>query len=125
MPPPSRTLLQLPAGSTVQVWGKYGEDLFVRNIDQAGDPRWKYGFLSEGEMMSLAKLLENIENSSNIIGSEKKASCKAAAQAMFENGFELSFIAGMLGNIMHEAAAGEFEIYWGGEQPILYVELDQ
>jgi len=116
MPPPSRIHQQLLAGSTVRVWGKYGDDLLVRNIGQnimhpVSDPSWTMGFL--GDDWSLAKMLSNIENSSNIIGSEKKASCKAVAQAMFENGFELSFIAGMLGNIMREAAAGEFEIYWG------------
>ncbi|MCL2141190.1 MAG: phage tail tip lysozyme [Dehalococcoidia bacterium] len=128
-PHPNQAYLPLLAGSTVQVWGKHGDNFFVKNIGLSIMPpisaTWKFGFLTEvgAGSLDIARLLNNIENSSNINTREKKDSCKAAAQAMFESGFELSFIAGMLGNIMKEAAAGEFEIYWGGSSQSYMLNL--
>jgi hypothetical protein len=59
---------------------------------------------------TLQTLLNNIGNSTSI-ADEKKEGCKEVARMLLENGFEIAFIAGVLGNIQHEGNSGLFEYY--------------
>ena len=55
-------------------------------------------------------IVNNIKNCDNsIISSSKKDICIATTIEMLSNGYELSFIAGMLANIMFEGNIGKFE----------------
>lgn len=71
------------------------------------------------------KILTKIRNCSTIsqYGAEKVDSCVAAAQIMLENGYELSFVSGMLGNICHEGNVGLFEGNTGTDY-IYYMDVN-
>jgi hypothetical protein len=73
--------------------------------------------------LTLDKILDNIDKSANIL-SERKATAKAAAEALYKEGFkERAFIAGFLAQIAKEGSFGNFEIYWGGSNQSYMVYL--
>ena len=56
------------------------------------------------------KMIENLKNDTSLgLGKQKKNAMVMAAERMFQEGYEVEFIAGMLGNIQNEGAAGKFE----------------
>ena len=56
------------------------------------------------------KMIENLKNDTSLgLGKQKKNAMVMAAERMFQEGYEVKFIAGMLGNIQNEGAAGKFE----------------
>jgi hypothetical protein len=56
---------------------------------------------------AISKMISNFEKSTSY--SSKKSALVIIAKVLFENGYEASFVAGILGNIYHEGSIGKFE----------------
>ena len=56
------------------------------------------------------KMIENLKNDTSLgLSKQKKNAMVMAAERMFQEGYEVKFVAGLLGNIQNEGAAGKFE----------------
>lgn len=84
---------------------------FVKARDSQGVLKELYvkSFTVQAANAATSRILDNIKNSPNIPAGEKTDACIETAKIMLENGYEPSFVAGMLANICKEGAAGKFE----------------
>lgn len=56
------------------------------------------------------KMIENLKNDTSLgLSKQKKNAMVMAAERMFQEGYEVKFVAGLLGNIQNEGVAGKFE----------------
>ena len=56
------------------------------------------------------KMIENLKNDTSLgLSKQKKNAMVMAAERIFQEGYEVKFVAGLLGNIQNEGAAGKFE----------------
>lgn len=90
---------------------KEGETLITATtIDRDGSRKMDCCKVIITANSNIQRIVNNIKNCSNsIIPSTKKDICIAMTIHMLSNGYELSFIAGLLANIMFEGNVGKFE----------------
>ena len=64
-----------------------------------------------GDLPSTETIIQNLQNCpTSVIPSKDKPTCVAVASHMLRQGYEVAFVAGMLGNIIAEGTIGQFEI---------------
>lgn len=91
------------------------------NIQYAGKNDIRTG-IKKG--IEIAGYINNLENSNASLVVEKKETLVYVANALLQSGYELSFVAGLLGNIVEEGPAGKFESsYYKTNEPPAYIKF--
>ena len=91
------------------------------NIQYAGKNEIRTG-IKKG--MEIAGYINNLENSNVSMVVEKKETLVYVANVLLQSGYELSFVAGLLGNIVEEGPAGKFESsYYKKNEPPAYIKF--
>ena len=88
-----------------------GSDIRWQSEDSEKNQHWKLEVADFTEREVIAtEVISNIQNcSTNLIPSNRKTASVAVAQAMLNIGYPVSFVAGMLANIVFEGSTGQFE----------------
>ena len=90
----------------------YNKGVIEENIINTACRRiiaWKlrYGLIEDNETPKYIEMIKKLEKSSSY--ASKSNSLSIIGTLLFEQGYEASFVAGILANIYHEANIGEFE----------------
>ena len=88
-----------------------GSDIRWQPENSEKNQHWKLEVADFTEREVIAtEVINNIQNcSTNLIPSNRKTASVAVAQAMLNIGYPVSFVAGMLANIVFEGSTGQFE----------------
>ena len=88
-----------------------GDDIRWQTANQGDFQYWYLEIADLSERQSIAEtVVSKVQNcSTDLIPSNKKTASVAVAQAMLDLGYPVSFVAGMLGNIVFEGSTGQFE----------------
>lgn len=63
-----------------------------------------------GNTETIQRYLDNLKNNTSLgLSNEKKSAMLAAAEKLLNDGYEVEFVAGVLGNIQNEGTIGKFE----------------
>ena len=105
-----------------------GSDIRWQPEDSEKKQHWKLEVADFSERESIATaVIGKIQScSTDLIPSKRKAASVAVAQAMLDLGYPVSFVAGMLANIVYEGSTGEFESsnYVNNPKPDYLVYMD-
>ena len=88
-----------------------GSDIRWQPEDSAKNQKWKLEIADFTEREAIATaVVEKVQScSTDLIPSDKKTACVTITQAMLNLGYPVSFVAGMLANIVFEGSTGQFE----------------
>ena len=105
-----------------------GSDIRWQPENSEKNQHWKLEVADFTERETIAtEVINNIQNcSTDLIPSNRKTASVAVAQAMLNIGYPVSFVAGMLANILYEGSTGEFESsnYVNNPKPDYLVYMD-